>query len=175
MIRYFYCPTCGRIHAGKLDGEITTTDDNLCFDIYCWYKCSCGSDAVEIDHGLLMIIQNINKTKFKTRYCCEGHMYIQDSEKFYNNAYILFSQSVTMSMFNDIIGKHPLPQGWTIELTDETDEPDIQNCICIRYTNIDDDYGKLSENEFEIKKKFYLMELNRWVNNVLAEESDIIE
>lgn len=169
-MKHFYCPSCGKIYSSKVDGELQSIDNKMVIKTVCYYNCDCGNKAVEIDQGLVVIIQNINKSKFKTKFCCEGHIRMHDNGSLeYENAYIVFDDSVTMEMFNDVIGKYPLPNGWNIELDDTS------NNVCIKYTNIDDDFGKLSDIEFEIKKKFYLMELSRWVTNALSEESDIIE
>jgi len=170
MIKYFYCPECGKIYTAKIEYEVQKFDDRIHHDLYCWYECVCGYNAVEIDHGMLLIIQELNKTPFKTSYCCEGHL-VNDggTEDSYSNAYIVFDQSVTMEMFSELIGKYPLPEGWVLEDYNSDNEYNV----CIRYTLIDDQYGKLTETEFEIKKKYYLMELSRWVNHVISKDDNV--
>ena len=175
MMKYFYCPSCNNIYTSKLDGGLHTKDDNLKYDIFCYYKCECGSDAVEIDKGLLTIIKNINTMKLKTAFCCEGHLKIVEKKIVtYSPAYIAFDNT-NIELLTKLIKKYPLPKGWYLDKNNNPCiEYDVEPIISIRY-EMAEDYEKLTEEEFEQQKQEYINDLANWVDNLINEESDTFE
>ena len=172
MIKYFYCEECGNIHAAKFEFDAKYTDDNLEYHVNCYYKCKdCDNTAVEIDSGMIRIIQRLNTTKLKTAYCCEGHIVTYDGVTGISRPYIVFKPTVTMELFNEIIGKCALPEKWGIDFDNEG------NMIRIQYDMEETRIDTLINDSslFEAEKKCYLIDLETWVDKTMVLCEDIYD
>ena len=170
MLKYFYCDRCNEILTSKVNIMIDSTDPTV-FCKHSWFmKCNkCGSDIEEIDRGMAIPVLNLNKVGLKIDNSCEGHFVIDtkiNTVYEYHIPYILFNISVEHNDLNDIINKHPLPEGWDINADDD-------NRLRIFYTGADYISDISLTESIELKEQ-YLYEICMWTYRVL-EGSDLIE
>jgi len=166
MIEYFLCMNCGKIHQAKIESKLECDDKNVIVYNTYYYDCECGEYAVNIDPGMVFIIQTANKTKLKTRYCCEGHIRYNKIEKcnVFERAYIMFDDSVTIDLITDIINNIGLPEGWTINFSE------YDTIVLESNFGIKDDDDIPEESVFNALQTTYLANLKRWVDKIYEDE-----
>lgn len=171
-MRYFMCPTCCEVYESQVDIKYLNInkEPNIVTSSQLFYKCKCGDYGVEIDKGLIDIIQKLNYIGLTTQFCCEGHLesllYKEYGKEIYNiRAYIYFAPSINNDILLNIVKKHPLPDNWNIENNDivDTDGAIISFEDTVRFNRT------LKNLEFERRKKSYLKSLDNWVNELVKE------
>ena len=172
MIKHFYCPDCNSITSSLVDSIITTNDPRIFSSIRLNRHCECGSIMEEIDSGIILTIKNLNDAKLKTINSCEGHIVLDkdtDHVEDYRNAYIMFDPDISRYILKTIIAAYPLPDGWEIDEGLECFGFE-DDCICIRYTKLDNIYSIPLEAFMEIKQQ-YLYDIMVWSKTILTDHN----
>lgn len=163
------CPKCFKTHILNLQLSVNLTHSNSKKKNLIFYRpiirlvCDCSHEINSydlIDPNIAPIIAILNKKKYYTLYCCEGHYENfllnnnDDEVEGYTRAYIIFAYPIN----DEILDKFPIPAPWIISTDDSK---------FIIYCNED------VSNHYDIKDK--IRPLRKWANslpiNVIQEES----
>lgn len=159
-VRYL-CPVCFKDSGIKMikqpeykDFETNNDIKDFKVDMYvdfmgiCKY-CDYEVTFIDIDEGMVDIIQYLNNNHYNTKFCCEGHM--SDINN-YDYPYLVFSCDWDDKTYMDILNK--LPESWEMYLKDTREgygffrEFSLYCRNPIKYENYLEDLKELIYNNF---------------------------
>ena len=166
MIKSYFCEECKSIHYGDIFYNFYKDNRIIVDEVITYYNCpKCNNMAVEIDVGIINIIQKLNIKGYKTIYSCEGHFTrMEDGNDFiYNDAHIIFDKYICIK---SQIEKHGLPKYWEYEVINVNDG-DICDSIRTSVNLKDIDVNMFEFDQYTNNIKYvYLSELEAWVDSL---------